>query len=96
MRTWNRRDWLAAAGGLTVATQFGCQTKEPPRKKAVTIDEYEPKSMLHVAETKVLRSRFPVIDVHAHLTFSPGLGKEGGTHGVDAYTEFKYVSVRVR
>ena len=25
-----------------------------------------------------------------------GLGKEGGTHGVDAYTEFKYVSVRVR
>ncbi|MEK7753829.1 MAG: amidohydrolase family protein [Acidobacteriota bacterium] len=47
-------------------------------KKGVAIDEYEPKSMLHVPETKVLRSRFPVIDVHTHLTFSPGLGKQGG------------------
>ena len=25
-----------------------------------------------------------------------GLGKEGGTHGLDAYTDLKYVSMRVR
>ena len=25
-----------------------------------------------------------------------GMGKEGGTHGLDAYTELKYVSMRVR
>jgi succinate-semialdehyde dehydrogenase/glutarate-semialdehyde dehydrogenase len=25
-----------------------------------------------------------------------GLGKEGGTHGLDAYTDLKYVSLRVR
>jgi predicted TIM-barrel fold metal-dependent hydrolase len=77
MRTWNRRQWLAAAGGLSAATQLGCQRKEPPVKKGVAIDEYEPKSMLHVPQTKVLRSRFPVIDIHTHLTFSPGLGKQG-------------------
>ena len=78
MQTWNRRQWLAAAGGLSAAAQLGCQRKDPPVKKGVAIDEYEPKSMLHVPETKVPRSRFPVIDVHTHLTFSPGLGKQGG------------------
>jgi len=25
-----------------------------------------------------------------------GFGKEGGTHGLDGYTDFKYVSMRVR
>jgi succinate-semialdehyde dehydrogenase/glutarate-semialdehyde dehydrogenase len=25
-----------------------------------------------------------------------GLGREGGTHGLDAYVDLKYVSVRVR
>jgi predicted TIM-barrel fold metal-dependent hydrolase len=77
VRTWNRRQWLAAAGGVSAAALSGCQMKEQPKKKSVAIEEYEPKSMLHVPETKVLRSRFPVIDVHTHLTFSPELGKEG-------------------
>ncbi len=77
MRTWNRRQWLASGGGLFAAFQLGCQKSEPPMKKAVAIDEYEPKSMLHVPETNVLRARFPVIDIHTHLSFSPGPGKEG-------------------
>jgi predicted TIM-barrel fold metal-dependent hydrolase len=29
---------------------------------------YEPKSMLHVPETSVARSRFPLIDFHTHIT----------------------------
>jgi predicted TIM-barrel fold metal-dependent hydrolase len=33
------------------------------------LSEFQPKSMLHVPETKVLRAKFPVIDVHAHLSF---------------------------
>ena len=79
MPSWNRRQWIAAAGGgLIAAVQSGCQRRETPKMKSVTIDEYEPKSMLHVPETKVPRSRFPVIDVHTHLTFAPGLGQEGG------------------
>jgi len=34
--------------------------------------------MLRVKETRVERPRFPVIDFHTHLSWSPGLGKEGG------------------
>jgi hypothetical protein len=30
--------------------------------------EFRPKSMLHVPETKVPKSRYPVIDVHTHLS----------------------------
>ena len=36
--------------------------------------------MLQVPETKVPRSRFPVIDIHTHLSFSTDLGKEGPPH----------------
>jgi predicted TIM-barrel fold metal-dependent hydrolase len=32
------------------------------------LTEFEPKSMLHVAETDVPRSRFPVIDFHTHVS----------------------------
>ncbi len=32
------------------------------------LSEFQPKSMLHVRETKVPRSRYPVIDVHTHLS----------------------------
>jgi predicted TIM-barrel fold metal-dependent hydrolase len=32
------------------------------------LPEFEPRSMLHVAETRVERAKFPVIDVHTHLT----------------------------
>lgn len=79
MRTWNRRQWLAAGSGLLAVSQPGCRKVEPPQKKAVAIDDYEPKSMLHVSETKVPRARFPVIDIHTHLSFSPGPGKEGNS-----------------
>lgn len=37
--------------------------------------EFEPKSMLHVPETKVPRSRFPSIDFHTHV--SPRGNREG-------------------
>ncbi len=30
---------------------------------------FQPKSMLHVRETRVPRSRFPVIDIHTHCSF---------------------------
>ena len=34
--------------------------------------EFQPSSMLQVPETTVDRPRFPVIDFHTHLSFSPG------------------------
>jgi predicted TIM-barrel fold metal-dependent hydrolase len=80
MRSSNRRQWIAAAGaGVAAAAQLGCRPKQPETKKVVAIDDYEPRSMLHVPETKAPRARFPVIDIHTHLTFSPELGKEGNS-----------------
>jgi predicted TIM-barrel fold metal-dependent hydrolase len=36
----------------------------------LSLAEYEPKSMLQVRETHVERARFPVIDIHTHITVS--------------------------
>jgi predicted TIM-barrel fold metal-dependent hydrolase len=40
--------------------------QSPPQ--ALPLEQYQPKSMLHVPETHVPRSRFPVIDFHTHIT----------------------------
>jgi predicted TIM-barrel fold metal-dependent hydrolase len=34
------------------------------------LKDFEPRNMLHVPETRVPRARFPVIDIHTHLSFS--------------------------
>src|SRR5687767_5802865 len=36
----------------------------------IGLEEFAPRSMLHVPQTRVLRPRFPAIDFHAHLTFN--------------------------
>jgi predicted TIM-barrel fold metal-dependent hydrolase len=40
------------------------------QKKPLDLREFEPKSMLHVKETRVERARFPVIDIHTHLSWA--------------------------
>lgn len=77
MEPTRRRDWIAAAGALAATSQLGCRPKAAPQPARLAIDDYEPKSMLHVPETRVDRPRFPVIDVHVHLTFSPELAGPG-------------------
>ena len=39
----------------------------------LALNDFQPRSMLHVAEHRVERARFPVIDVHAHFSWSGGL-----------------------
>lgn len=39
------------------------------QKAPLPLTDYEPRSMLHLHESSVPRSRFPVIDVHTHLTW---------------------------
>ncbi len=66
-----RRNWmtaLAGAAGIARAQESA---------KPVALPDFVPRSMLHVPETKVERARYPVIDVHTHLSFSSPLGKEG-------------------
>lgn len=76
----SRRQWLYGAGMLVGATQLdaGAQNNGSAAKsetsgnsgKPLPLSEYEPKSMLHVRETHVPRSRFPGIDFHTHISIS--------------------------
>ncbi len=63
---------VAATLGAAAALQpraGHAQAPAPPRTGALPLPEFEPKSMLSVPVTRVERARFPVIDVHTHLTF---------------------------
>jgi predicted TIM-barrel fold metal-dependent hydrolase len=69
----NRREWLttlAAAALVKPAAadrQRGATQQQPA---ALGLKDFQPRSMLHVAETQVPRARFPVIDFHTHIGFS--------------------------
>jgi predicted TIM-barrel fold metal-dependent hydrolase len=91
MSIWSRREWLRG----TVAAMMGSQAAaspapmpagpspgKPEEKHETPLDlsDFQPKSMLHVPETKVLRSKFPVIDVHTHLSFQ-ATSQNGVPHG---------------
>jgi predicted TIM-barrel fold metal-dependent hydrolase len=77
----NRRQWLTrvgagiAAGSLGPPDAHGGQAApmQPAQQKAdasLRLVDFQPRSMLHVAESTVERPRFPVTDVHTHLSFS--------------------------
>ena len=78
---WTRRGWLSAAStgmiGAAVAGRAartlelsrGFDQEAPCGPLPLPLTEFEPKSMLHVAETHVARARFPVIDFHTHVSW---------------------------
>ena len=77
MRKWNRRRWLTATGGALLGSAHCTRLAErheplvsPTEREGITLEEFEPKSMLHVPESHVDRARFPVIDMHTHVTWS--------------------------
>lgn len=81
----NRRNWLASLAAGATAAQ--AQKKAAPKRETpLPLNEYEPKSMLKVAETKVPRARFPVIDIHTHLSFSSSM--ESTLSGKDEKASF--------
>jgi len=73
-----RRGWLSVTGAGLMGTALNAdaapalpdlpQSQPQPKPAPLPLTEFEPKSMLHVAETKVARSRFPVIDFHTHVS----------------------------
>ena len=75
-RAWTRRGWLSAAGTALVTTAIGDRTvgaagplaNQTPAPAPLPLSEFEPKSMLHVEESRVPRARFPVIDFHTHVS----------------------------
>ena len=73
----DRRGWLYSMGLIAgAAVKPGifapsASAGDPqPERKPLDISEYVPKSMLHVPETMVARSKFPAIDIHTHISGS--------------------------
>lgn len=70
-----RRNWIKSASALAlsgIASQGQTQTKKPQSaaRAILPIEKFEPRSMLHVPETRVPQPAFPVIDFHTHITWS--------------------------
>src|ERR1022692_1461512 len=94
MADLNRRQLLgglgaaAVAGVLPSAQAADNSNKEPARNPGRTpldLNDFQPKSMLHVPVTDVQRSKFPVIDIHTHITW-----QKGDDHGVSVGEEITY------
>lgn len=96
MSFWSRRQWLqgAIAGvvGSRAATSPSPVLADPipgkpeeKQKERLDLSNFQPKSMLHVPETKVPRSKYPVIDVHTHLSF-----QAASQNGVPLGEKMKY------
>jgi predicted TIM-barrel fold metal-dependent hydrolase len=64
----NRRDLLKSA----LLTPLACSAQS---KKPLDLSEFQPKSMLQVKETKVDRARYPLIDIHTHLSWATKASK---------------------
>jgi predicted TIM-barrel fold metal-dependent hydrolase len=70
-----------AAGASPSSTDAKIQPNIP-----LSLADYEPKSMLQVKENHVDRARFPVIDIHTHITISAN-----SKNGVDIGAERRYL-----
>src|ERR1700741_506292 len=75
MSRMGRRRWLASVAALFAGARLpasgiaaAADGQKEPKSKGLQLADFEPSSMLHVSETKVPRSRYPVIDVHTHLS----------------------------
>ncbi|MGD0732117.1 MAG: amidohydrolase family protein [Terracidiphilus sp.] len=73
----NRRQLFLGAGvglasGVVSQVEALASTtgEERPQPRELNLPDYQPRSMLHVRETRVERARYPVIDFHTHITVS--------------------------
>jgi predicted TIM-barrel fold metal-dependent hydrolase len=58
------------ASGLASSIKAGNAAAPQAEKPGLDLRDFQPRSMLHVPETKVPKARFPVIDIHTHLSFT--------------------------
>src|SRR6185295_15697740 len=76
MSDWSRRSWLRSlgAGALGFAGAPLLKAEEPKGcpigKDGLALTDFRPKSMLHVKQSFVPKAKFPVIDVHTHLSWT--------------------------
>ena len=77
-RIMDRRQWLGMMGATLIgrpgkpARAAEPNPAEAPRNKGshIYLSEFQPKSMLKVPVTQIERAKFPVIDVHTHMSFA--------------------------
>src|SRR6185295_13929314 len=84
-----RRDLLAGSGLLLAGCAPSAKTpttEETKKAPGLELKDFQPRSMLHVKETKVPQARFPVIDIHTHLTRAAK-----SENGVAVTEEIKYL-----
>ena len=67
---------MAGSGNPSRAAETRGSQPAQNETKHIYLSEFEPKSMLQVPETKIERAKFPVIDIHTHLSFS-AVNKKG-------------------
>ncbi|MEX2264426.1 MAG: amidohydrolase family protein [Bryobacteraceae bacterium] len=66
----NRRSLLAGGIAACGRVLLSASPQAAAQRQPLDIADFQPRSMLRGAETKVEKARFPVIDVHTHLCFS--------------------------
>ena len=71
----NRRQWLygmglVAGSGMQAVRAASIPPENAPQPVPLELSQYEPRSMLHVHESHVELSRFPLIDFHTHISGS--------------------------
>jgi predicted TIM-barrel fold metal-dependent hydrolase len=87
----NRRQWLygmglVAGAGMQVGRAAGVPAENAPQPVPLELSQFEPRSMLHVDESRVERSRFPLIDFHTHIS-----GSTKSEKGVELLPDREYL-----
>src|SRR5580704_16851338 len=77
---------LVAGAGMQVGRAASVPAENAPQPVPLELSQYEPRSMLHVDESRVERSRFPLIDFHTHLS-----GSIKSEKGVELSPDRKYL-----
>src|SRR5450631_2906742 len=87
----NRRQWLYGMGlvagcGTQVGKAAGVTAGSKAQAAPLELSQYEPRSLLHVHESRVERSKFPLIDFHAHIS-----GSTKSENGVELAPDREYL-----
>ena len=63
---------MTRRGFLPLLTPLAIRAQRP----VLDLPQFEPKSALHVAGTEVKRARFPLLDIHTHLSWGDPKGEK--------------------
>src|ERR1035441_6358422 len=77
---------LVAGSGMQVGRAASVPAENAPQPVPLELSQYEPRSMLHVHESRVERSKFPLIDFHAHIS-----GSTKSENGVELAPDREYL-----